>query len=199
MKKKPLLSRLSIVLIAFGLTSTNTFAESKIELIKKRSAEIKEVRALLNDPDQNTRAAAVDVMLKSNDTAMREIAYSVGLNSADDAIRSISLRNKFNELKNITVESQLKDDASEASKKVFNRYLGGGLLSILIVKYDESIGNTTIKTPNYGSSYSGSVSGLNYSFKSRYCTGTFEFNEESIYEGNISCDGVSFPAKIKVI
>ena len=110
-------------------------AESLADKIKKRSGEIAEVKALLNDPDQNTRAAAIDVMLKSDDTAMREIAYSTGFNSADDSIRAIALRNKLNETDSFTMYFTLPEDASAALKKKYD-YFGGSLT--LLFKADES-------------------------------------------------------------
>lgn len=186
---------LSTTVLAFSAT-----AESLADKIKKRSGEIAEVKALLNDPDQNTRAAAMDVMLKSDDTAMREIAYSTGFNSADDAIRAIALRNKFNELDSFTMYFSIPEDADDKLKKQFNYF--GGSLTLVFKEYDENTGKfKTVSTKNSSSTYlkPGNVSGLTITFNTRYCGGTLSLNEESELAGTVTCEQFQFPTKATII
>lgn len=190
---------LTLSLLASAILSTTSFAqESLVEQIKKRSGQIAEVKALLNDADPNTRAAALDVMLKSSDTAMRELAYATGLNSADDVLRAITLRNKLNETNILAVEAKLSEQPSEKDKEMFNKYLNGGILTLAISEYQETTGSFKFKTQNYNSIYQGSLTGLKLNFEGAYCTGSFSLSDTSEFEGTLSCKGQAFPAKIQL-
>ncbi len=191
--------KISALLIATTLTfSASAIAETLVEKIKKRAAEASEIRALLNDPDQNTRIAALDVMLKSTDTAMRELAYTTGFNSADDTLRAITLRNKFNELNTLTLYFTLPEDADEKIKSQFDYF--GGSLSLLFDSYDENTGKFKAASSK-SSSYPkpGSVSGLSVNFNTRYCGGTLVLNEESELAGEVTCEKFKFFAKASII
>ena len=173
-------------------------AESLADKIKKRSGEIAEVKALLNDPDQNTRAAAIDVMLKSDDTAMREIAYSTGFNSADDSIRAIALRNKLNETDSFTMYFTLPEDASAALKKQYDYF--GGSLTLLFKEYNEQTGKFKAASSKINNKIKpGNVSGLTFSFNTHYCGGTLSLNEESELEGIVTCQKDKFHTKASII
>lgn len=190
---------LTLSLLASAILSTTSIAqESMVEQIKKRSGQIAEVKALLNDADPNTRTAALDVMLKSSDTAMRELAYATGLNSADDVLRAVTLRNKFNETNILAVEAKLPEQASDKDKEMFKEYLNGGILTIKISKYEEATGSFTFRTQNAGSDYLGSVTGLKLNFEEYRCAGSFMLNDASEFEGTLSCKGQAFPAKIQL-
>jgi hypothetical protein len=194
------LKTLTLSLLASAILTTTSFAqESLVEQIKKRSGQIAEVKALLNDADPNTRAAALDIMLKSKDTAMRELAYATGLNSANDVLRAITLRNKFNETNILAVEGTLPEQASDKDKEMFKGYLNGGILIVNISKYDEATGRFSYRTKNdRGSDYFGSVTGLKLNFEGWRCTGSFMLNDASEFEGTLSCGGQAFPAKIQL-
>jgi hypothetical protein len=198
MKNK--LSKIALCsVLAASITSTAVLAESMAAQIKKRATEMAELKALLNDPDQSMRLAALDTMLKSEDTAMRELAYNVGLNSADDAVRSITLRNKFNEISSFSINVALPKGADKQSVEFFSKYAGGGIYSIYIEKYDEKKGNFTFNDQGKNSDRKGSVSGLTLSFRGYYCNGNLILNEESEYQGNLNCRGVSYPVTALVM
>lgn len=193
------LKTLTLSLLASAFLSTNSLAqESLVEQIKKRAGQIAEVKALLNDADPNTRAAALDVMLKSEDTAMRELAYATGLNSADDVLRAVTIRNKLNETNILAVEAKLPEQATDKGKEAFNKYLNGGILTVKVTKYDEAKGSFIYKTQNSHNSYLGSVTGLKLNFEGSRCTGSFMLNDASEFDGILSCYGQAFPAKIQL-
>ena len=198
MKNKFSKIALCSVLVA-SITSTTVLAESMAAQIKKRATETAELKALLNDPDQSMRLAALDTMLKSEDTAMRALAYNVGLNSADDSIRSITLRNKFNEISTLALNVTLPENADKKSIEYFKSYAGGGIYLITIEKYDEKKGNFTFLDQSNTSGKKGSVSGLTLSFRGYYCSGSLILNEESEYQGNLNCKGNSYPVTAVVI
>ena len=189
-----------LFILSTTLFNSTVNAESLADKIKKRAGEIAEVKALLNDPDQNTRAAALDVMLKSDDTAMREIAYSTGFNSADDSIRAITLRNKLNETDSFTMYFTLPENADESLKKIYNSF--GGSLTLLFIEYNEQTGKfKTVSTENESKTYAkpGNVSGLTFTFNTRVCSGTLSLNEESELEGIVICRDAQFHAKASII
>ncbi|PKH33593.1 HEAT repeat domain-containing protein [Shewanella sp. ALD9] len=187
----------SILLAMTTLTVTQAMAETMAETIKKRAGAIAEIKGFLNDSDPNIRIAALDSMLKSDDTAMREMAYSMGLNSADDTLRAITLRNKFNSLNVLGINFKLPEDADEKIKSTFAKYGGGIVLNLR--KYDEKNGRFEFK-PNYiGVYYDGNISGLMLQFDGGSCNGNLTFNEESIYSGDVTCNGITFPATLNII
>jgi len=194
------LSKSALIMATAVTLSTSANAESLAQKIKKRAGETAEIKALLNDPDQNTRIAALDVMLKSDDTAMRELAYTTGFNSADDTFRAIALRNKFNELDTLTMYFTLPENANESTKKQFDWF--GGSLSLLFKQYDEKTGKFKVngsKTASGTYTRVGSVSGLSVSFNTRYCGGTLVLNDESVLEGEVTCEKFKFTAKANII
>jgi hypothetical protein len=188
-------------ILAASVTSTTVLAESMAAQIKKRATEIAELKAMLNDPDQSMRLAALDTMLKSEDTAMRELAYNVGLNSADDAVRSITLRNKFNELSTLSINTTLSENADGKTKDYFTKYAKGGAYILAIQSYDEKKGTYIFKAPNGSSTidHKGTISGLSLSFKAYNCNGTLTLNEESEFQGNLNCEGRAYSAKATVL
>jgi len=188
----------SIIALSSLFIMSSASAESMAEKIKKRSAEMAEVKALLNDPDQSTRLAAMDMMLKSSDTAMKEQAYSAGFNSADDAVRAIALRNKLNEIASLTLYFTLPEAATEADKKTYQKF--GGSLTLVMDKYDEKTAKfTAASTKEAGYNKPGNVSGLTLSFGTYYCSGTLLLNEQSELAGNVNCSGAMFKTKASII
>jgi hypothetical protein len=188
----------NVQIVALALTiSTSAIAESLADKIKKRAAETSEVKALLNDPDQNTRIAALDVMLKSQDTAMREIGYTTGFNSADDTLRAIALRNKFNELNSITVYFELPENPTENKKEIYDGWSGSLVMGL--TAYNEANGNFRARDQFSSSKNDSNVSGLSVNFKTNYCGGTLVLNEESVLEGEITCEKQSFSATANII
>lgn len=198
--KLKIFRNISITAISALLFVSSVSAESLADKIKKRSGEMSEVRALLNDSDQNTRLAAMDIMLKSDDTAMRELAYTTGFNSADDTMRAIALRNKFNELDTLTMYFTLPENATEKDKTQFEWF--GGSLSLVFSGYDEKTGKfKSYGTKSPGGSYTkvGNVSGLALNFNTRYCSGSLILNDESELQGVVTCQTNKFSAKASII
>ncbi|MBA6349910.1 hypothetical protein [Colwellia sp. BRX8-9] len=202
--KKTLKSITSLIAFTSLFLMANASAESMAEQIKKRSIEMKEVKALLNDPDQSTRLAAMDMMLKSSDTAMKEQAYSVGFNSADDAVRAIALRNKLNEISSLTLYFTLSETATEKNKEIYQKF--GGSLTLLMNKYDEKTAKFTTYSSYSGSSSAGrsqskpgNVSGLTVSFGTTNCSGTLLLNEQSELVGDVNCNGLMLKTKASII
>jgi len=160
-------------------------AEALKQQIQERSGKIKEFRALLNDPDQTVRLAALDVMLKSDDIAMRELAYGMGFNSADEAMRAVSLKNKFADQQMISVKISGISSPSDTQKKALADW--GGIYTFDVKTFDEKTGQfTTAGTYRKGT---GQLNGTRIEFSHSYCNGAFLLGDGAVLAGELGCKG----------
>ncbi len=181
--------RLCLLLVLMSPTSQQAFAETSAEQLKQRiqarSQRIAEFRALLNDPDQTVRLAALDEMLGSDDVAMRELAFGVCFNSADQAMRAICLRRKFADLGTINVEfpGTAGQEWSASQLKVLQEW--GGTYTFSVTGFDPKTGRfKTIGTYRNGK---GQLSGTRLTFKHPYCAGSFALGDGAVLEGELGC------------
>jgi hypothetical protein len=178
------------------LTSTATsVSASSIEEIKKRAAEINELKALIQSADSALRLAAIDTMQNSDDLAMRQLAFSAGINASDESVVALTIRNKFTELDNFVVSFSSQPDSEEA-KKIYNEY--GGRLMVKIKTYDKNRGVLTTYSHISGAVRSSTISGLNLFLETSNCQGEFKLGDALVYEGTISCERQQFPATISI-
>jgi hypothetical protein len=188
----------SILFVGLLLSVSNAFSQSLVEQIKARAAEISELKTLLNNPDSAVRIAAIDVMQGSDDLAMREMGFSAGINSSDEAIVALTIRNKFKEIKNFTIEFELPKDANEKIKNVFKK-LGSGQLPYYVKSYDPmtaTMVTNTVASNNYNAN--SSISGTKLHLKSVNTNGAFSLNDEAMYVGYITYDETTFASKIQL-
>ncbi|RRQ22353.1 hypothetical protein [Thiohalobacter thiocyanaticus] len=181
--QKILAPALFLSLAATPVAGGETSAEALKQQIQQRSQNIKEFRALLNDPDQTVRLAALDTMLKSDDVAMRELAYGVCFNSADQAMRVICLKNRFGDLRTVVISIKGIDNPTENQEKVLNEW--NGTYSFEVSDYDEKTGQfTTTGTYVQGK---GQVTGTGIEFSQQYCNGGFQLVDGGTMEGELGC------------
>lgn len=186
---------LALVLVLL-VTSNNVAAQSAVETIKARAAEINELKALLANPDPSIRIAAIDIMQNSEDIAMREMGFSAGINSSDEAVLAITIRNKFKEIKNFNIEMTPEGKVSEDGQKEVASI--GGILGVTIREYDPALATFSNLT-NYGSnSHTSSITGTIIQFNSRYCKGALTLDDELFFSGKVSCEKVIFNAKTQL-
>jgi len=160
-------------------------AEALKQQIQERSGKIQEFRALLNDPDQTVRLAALDVMLKSDDIAMRELAYGMGFNSADEAMRAVALKNKFADQKIISIKIADVSSPSDSQKKALDAW--GGTYSFDIKSFDEKTGQFAT-SGNYRKG-TGQLNGTRIEFSQPYCNGAFTLGDGAVLTGELGCTG----------
>lgn len=183
-----------VSVIGSGFAVAEDDADALLAQIKARSEKTKQFRDLLNDPDQTTRLAALDVMLKSDDLAMRELAFSVGFSSADDAMRAVCLKNKFNYMKTLAIKLTAREKATENEKKTIERL--GSSYPLNIREYDVNTGAITLAGSGIGQ-----VSGTGFEFNEGNCNGRFVLGDEPMLIGELSCIGGSvgiYPATIRL-
>lgn len=169
----------------WSVSQAEVSAEELKQQIHERSGKIKEFRALLNDPDQTVRLAALDVMLKSDDIAMRELAYGMGFNSADEAMRAVSLNNKFADQQMISVKMSEIASPSDTQKKALDAW--GGIYTFDVKSFDEKTGQ--FMTSGSYRKGTGQVNGTRMEFSQPYCSGTFQLGDGAVLEGELGCTG----------
>ncbi|PVV11071.1 MAG: hypothetical protein B6D77_07400 [gamma proteobacterium symbiont of Ctena orbiculata] len=160
-------------------------AEELKQQIQGRSGKIKEFRALLNDPDQTVRLAALDVMLKSDDIAMRELAFGMGFSSADEAMRAVALKNKFADQKMISVKIAKITSPSDTQKKALKDW--GSIYTFNVKDFDEKTGQFTTKGSYRGGT--GQLNGTRIEFSQQYCSGSFQLGDGAVLGGELGCSG----------
>ncbi len=116
--KKPV----AAVLLCFSMASMNTNAQTSaseiIEQARERARNIEEFKSVLNDPDQNVRLAAFEVMVTNGDPLMRELALDTGFASTDQVLRGLAFKHAVLGLEQLVLT--LEKDKS-APKKVQER------------------------------------------------------------------------------
>jgi len=167
------------------LAMSACWSEVLKQQIQERSGTIKEFRALLNDPDQTVRLAALDVMLKSDDIAMRELAYGMGFNSADAAMRAVCLKNKFADQKIISIKITDIASPSDSQKKALGDW--GGIYAFDVKTFDEKTGQFTT-TGGYRKG-TGQLNGTRMEFSQPYCNGSFQLGDGAVLTGELGCKG----------
>lgn len=183
------ITALSMVL----LCSPVAFANTSIEQIKKRAAEINELKSLLQSADPALRLAAIDTMQNSEDLAMRELAFNTGFHSSDESVVALTIRNKFSEIDNFVV-TFAKPEEGGKQMETYNEF--GGRLMVKIKNYDKAKGTFTNTTDISIAERQSTLSGLNLLLETRYCKGEFKLADDLIYKGIITCNRQQFPAEI---
>ncbi len=179
-----LLLALPLAVLAAPVANAQSAAELK-QQIQARSQNLAEFRALLNDPDQTVRLAALDTMLKSDDIAMRELAYSSCLSSADAAMRGLCVKNKIGEMQTIAIVIADIDEPTEIEQKTVVSW--GSAYNFTITEFDERTGQ--FKTAGLYKKGTGHVTGSGLDFAQPYCTGVFELVDSGYLEGELRCTG----------
>ncbi|PHQ27236.1 hypothetical protein CLH62_06595 [Marinobacter guineae] len=178
--------------LLFSLTlvclSSTVIAQSTEELLKEiseRKERINQFRALLNDPDQSTRLAALDVMLKSDDLAMKEVAYGIGFNSADDAMRAVALKAKFRDITVMPFKVTSGEEETETEKSILEKW--AGTYSFDLKEFNEDTGQFTFRGGDYSGSATGQISGTGLEFQGGYCQGFFILGDSANLVGELRC------------
>jgi len=186
MSKLSLTGRSLLLLAMFacwGLAQAEVTADALKQQIQERSEKINEFRALLNDPDQTVRLAALDVMLKSDDIAMRELAYGVGFNSADEAMRAVCLNNKIAGQQMISIKISEISSPSDTQKKALESW--GGVYTFDLKSFDEKTGQFTTRGSYRNGT--GQLNGTRIEFTQPLCSGAFKLTDGAVLEGELGC------------
>lgn len=187
----------ALVVVLPSVVAAEDNAEALLAKIQARAEKIKEFRALLNNPDQTVRLAALDVMLKSSDIAMRELAYGVCFNSADQAMRGVCLINKMADLQTVAIKIDEIADPSDSQKKAISDW--GNSYAFTIKDVDEKTGR--FETKGSYRNGAGQISGTGIEFVQNYCSGSFVLSDSAVLIGELGCSGGwagTFPGRIRL-
>ena len=145
-------SRMNLLSLCFVLvcsmgTSFHSYADGMLDEIKARADKIKQYKALLNTPDQVTRLAALDVMLKSDDIVMRNTAFTAAFNSDDEQIRALALKHRLSSIDNLTfkVENKKSETTLVVGITDFDLVSGKFGLKLSSRSEDASVYGTAVK------------------------------------------------------
>lgn len=192
--KNALTTGVAVLSLVFFFSFAKT-ANASVEQIKKRAAEINEMKALLQSADPALRLAAIDTMQNSEDIAMRELAFSSGFHSSDEAVVALTIRNKFTEIDNFAVTLTKPEDGGK-QMETYDYY--GGRVMFRINAYDKAKGTITNRTDISSNSRQSTISGLNLVLESGNCKGEFKLSDDLVYRGIMTCSKHQFPAEINI-
>jgi hypothetical protein len=173
------------MLVCLSNTVSAQSAEELLKEISERKDRINQFRALLNDPDQSTRLAALDVMLKSDDLAMKEVAYGIGFNSADDAMRAVALKAKFRDITVMPFKVISGEEETESEKSTLKKW--AGTYSFDLKEFNEDTGQFTFRGGDSSGIATGQVSGTGLKFAGIYCQGFFMLGDSANLVGELRC------------
>ncbi|MEE2002492.1 hypothetical protein QWY20_13600 [Alkalimonas sp. MEB108] len=185
-------------ILAAALMVTTFGVSASIDEIMRRAEDISRYQALLAHSEANIRLSALDTMLKSSDTTIREIAYAAGISSVDDVTLSITLRNRFNELNQLTAlihyPERMESLVSEFRKS------NGDFINFNVDSYNESAGSFRVRSLARATGPgSGSINGLSVSMRQGSCSINASFTENGLFEGMYFCtDGMSVPVSFRI-
>ena len=87
---------------------------SMMREVRLLAAEIEKMKKVINEePDQNVRLAAFQLMVESSNSVMREIAIESGLASADKLLQSAAFRAAIMDLDRLHLVIKVDPDASD--------------------------------------------------------------------------------------
>ncbi len=121
--KKPV----AAVLLGLSMVSINTHAQTSaseiIEQARERARNIEEFKGVLNDPDQNVRLAAFEVMVTNDDPLMRELALDTGLASTDQVLRGLAFKHAVLGLDQLVLTLEKNESAPKKVQERTEVYL----------------------------------------------------------------------------
>lgn len=196
MKKK-----LTSLALVTALSCSSAAYALDLQAIQQKAAKINEAKGLLNNPDPTVRLAVIEAMIESDDLAMRELGYQAGFANDDDAVRAITLRKRFKELKNLRLELELPEKATEPQQKMFANPNYSGAYIVNVYKYDETTGQFFTNSGNTSPSYTATLNGIYLTGSNGSTNFKLKLNDESVFEGSISQtnqSGWTLPAKLVI-
>lgn len=180
-------------LICFSLASWNTSAQTSIEDIiaqaRERARNIEELKGVLNDPDQNVRLAAFEVMMTKGDPVMRELALDTGFASTDQVLRGLALKYAVLGLEQLVLTLEKDESAPEAVQENTDAYLVR-YSHILVIDIDSSkVDLSRGYFVNPGSSnQTGNVSGTVITFDYGRHSGDLRLQDDNSLAGQVNYD-----------
>ena len=156
--------------------------EALLEKARSQGQKYEKLKRVLNEePDQNVRLAAFDLMIRDGDTMMRDIAVDAGLASADRLLQAAAFREAVMSLDRLHLTLSVDTSAAAEMQENAKQYLDkkGDALVVVLRKKDPKAG--TFSGPNL----SGEVTGTLVTYKWGYGSGSLELKDDNAVGGNV--------------
>ena len=176
----------SIVAQAKGTTSS--------EYIRGRAQRLKDMRALLNDPDSTIRLATLNEMLKSEDPALRQLGMEAGFASADQSMRALAIRLRFRPPADFVLEIAPVEGATKQEIDSLAKF--GAHRHVRVKTFDDANGQMDLEGGHRGDTarLSGTLLTINFS----RCQGNLRLGDGGILTGLLSCGGARASATARL-
>jgi hypothetical protein len=191
-REKNLMITKRILLVCFpfmlGLATVgNGFAADSVDqLLEKaraKAAEIEKLKKVINEePDQNVRLAAFELMVsKGDDSVMHEIAVDAGLASADKLLQAAAFKAAIMDLDRLHLTLVVDPDASDTIQQASQAYLdtNGDQYVLTFDKKDAKAGTVNAR------SFSGEVTGTRLTYIWGNSNGTLSLKDDNAVSGDI--------------
>ena len=178
---------MAILVVAAGLVvSEGVFSQDSadqiLEKARARAAEIEKLKKVLNEePDQNVRLAAFDLMISKGDSVMHEIAVEAGLASADKLLQAAAFKEAIMNLARLHLTLVVDPDASETIQQASQAYLdkNGDQYVLPFDKKDTKAGTVS------SGYFSAQVTGTQLTYKWQKNNGTLSLRDDNAVSGDI--------------
>ena len=184
-----LLTRAMMMVFAMTLglaVSTGVFAQDSVDdLLEKaraRAGEIEKLKKIINEePDQNVRLAAFDLMINNGDNTMHEVAVEAGLASADKLLQAAAFKEAIMSLDRLHLTLVVDTDASDEIQGISQAYLdkNGDQYVLTFKKKDTKAGTIS------GYNFSAQVTGTQLTYTWGYSNGTVSLKDDDAVSGDI--------------
>lgn len=164
----------------------NGFAQDSVdqmlEKARARAAETEKLKKVINEePDQNVRLAAFDLMIGSDDSVMHEIAIEAGLASADKLLQAAAFKAAIMDLDRLHLTLVVDSDASGEIQKNAQAYLdkNGDQYVLAFEKKDTRAGSIS------GRYFAAEVTGTQLTYTFGKGSGTLPLKDDNAVSGDI--------------
>jgi hypothetical protein len=173
--------------LVLGLMSPNGLAqdsaEQLLEQARAKAAEIEKLKKILNEePDQNVRLAAFDLMIGKGDSVMHEVAVEAGLASADSLLQAAAFKEAFMGLDRLHLTLVVDPDASEEIRDVSQAYLDKHGDQYVINFKIKDVKAGTVKASNLA----GQVIGTQFTYTYGQGNGALFLKDDNAVSGDIT-------------
>ena len=117
-------------------------AQTSIGSIKERAAYLKEVKALLQDEDSDTRLAAFEEGMRADDPNLRSLTMEAALGGDDERLQTAALRHLFTNRTSFIANIEMPEHPSDAEKAM---YLGLEFLELNNIELNQENDELNIK------------------------------------------------------
>lgn len=183
-------SLLAGLVVVFGLAVSHAAlaqqsADEILEQARAKAQEIEKLKRIINEePDQNVRLAAFDLMINNTDPIVREVALDAGLASADKLLQAAAFKAAIMNLERLHLTLAVDPSASDDIRKKSEAYLAkkGRAFILDIRNKDPKAGIVTSRNKQL----EGEITGTHLSYVWGYGKGILELVDDDAVTGQIS-------------